>query len=306
MLGSARRRSRGWSRAFAGVALLGAAGLAPLQAVTPGATAPATAARYDACGVVLPKGDGTSWTCSFVDEFSGRGLDSDKWVMQSTEWTGYRTGLTCYKPSSNNIVVRKGTLQLIARDEGAPFACSSPFGAFTTRYTGGTVGTRDRFAQTYGRFEVRAKYPTARNTGVHGAFWLYPQRHTYGAWPASGEIDVAEWWSVRPDLVMPTLHYPGDDFFADSGWQCTVADATAYHTYAVEWTPSLMTFFIDGTPCFQRSWTPDSPLVAPQPFDHPFNLVLTMGVGEEGGTNPVTSATELPAVYTVDYAKAWR
>ena len=28
--------------------------------------------------------------------------------------------------------------------------------------------------QTYGRFEVRAKFPTADTSGIHGGFWMYP------------------------------------------------------------------------------------------------------------------------------------
>jgi hypothetical protein len=46
--------------------------------------------------------------------------------------------------------------------------------------------------------------------------------------------------------------------------------------------------------------------VAPQPFDQPFSMILNMGVGPLGGSNPVSSSTKLPATYTVDYAKAWR
>ena len=50
-----------------------------------------------------------------------------------------------------------------------------------------------------------------------------------------------------------------------------------------------MQFFIDGSLCFDRSWIPAAPLAAPEPFDHPFNLVLTMGVGSEPASNRVTS-----------------
>ena len=35
-------------------------------------------------------------------------------------------------------------------------------------------------------------------------------------------------------------------------------------------------------------------------------MILNMGVGTAGGTNMVTSETRLPAMFTVDYAKAWR
>lgn len=302
MFASMRRSTR----LLAAGALVGIAGIAPLQVVTPGATAPAAAASYDACGVVLAKDDGTSWTCSFVDNFDGRSLDTTKWIVQETSKTGFRTGQTCYTASDKNIAVRRGELLLTARRENGPFQCASPDGTFTTRYTGGMVGTRGRFSQTFGRFEVRAKYPPALTAGVHGGFWMNPVKQTYGAWPASGEIDVAEWWSNDPTLVLPSLHYNGRDSRYDSGWGCRVVDPSAYHTYRVDWLPTEIRFFIDDALCFARTPTPDSPLVAPQPFDHPFSMILNMGVGTATGTNAVSAATPLPATYVVDYAKAWR
>ncbi len=287
--------------------LVGLAALAPLQvAATGGGGTAAASVAYDACGVVLTKADGSSWTCAFVDNFDARSLDPNKWGIQQTASTGFRTGQTCFTGSTKNISLSRGELLLTARAEKGQFLCKSPSGDFSTTYTGGMIGTRGRFSQTYGRFEVRAKYPTARSAGVHGGFWMYPKTHTYGQWPASGEIDVAEWWSNDPTLVLPSLHYNGRDYTVDSGWNCRVTDVSSYHTYTVEWLPTAISFFIDGSLCFTRTPTPDSPLVAPQPFDHPFSMILNMGVGTAGGTNAVTASTPLPATYTVDYAKAWR
>ena len=81
------------------------------------------------------------------------------------------------------------------------------------------VGTKGKFSQTYGRFEVRAKWPTADTSGIHGGFWMYPVENVYGRWPESGEIDVAEWWSSRPRLSLPSLHFDGRDKEVDSGWR---------------------------------------------------------------------------------------
>ncbi len=294
------------SRLLAATALVGIAGLAPLQAGSSSGGAAAAVVASDACGAVLPKADGTTWSCSFVDNFDGSTLDTTRWGIQQTALTGFRTGQTCYTASTKNIALRRGALELTAREEKGQFLCKSPVDDFTTKYTGGMIGTKGKFSQTYGRFEVRAKYPTTSKPGVHGGFWMYPVKHTYGAWPASGEIDVAEWWSSDPTLVLPSLHFNGRDYRADSGWNCRVPDASSYHTYTVEWLPTEIRFFIDGSLCFARTPTPDSPLVAPQPFDHPFSMILNMGVGTASGVNAVSSTTELPATYTVDYAKAWR
>jgi beta-glucanase (GH16 family) len=306
--GDLMRSARPVRRLLAGAALVGVAGLIPLQEAAPGGSGAASAATLasDACGTVKTKADGSDWSCSFVDDFGGNELDGDKWLIGETAWSGFRTGMTCYVKGPKNLAVRRGALELTARREPRPFTCQSPKGDFATQYTGGHVTTRGRFSQTYGRFEVRAMFPTARTSGVHGGFWMYPVNHTYGAWPNSGEIDVAEWWSADPTLVLPSLHYSGRDWRYDSGWNCRVADVSSYHTYTVEWLPTEVSFFIDGSLCFTRTPTPDSPLVAPQPFDHPFNPILNMGVGGASGTNQVSSATELPGTYSVDYVKAWR
>jgi len=288
---------------LAAVLMLGVLALAAADSRT-GSDA-ATPAVGDACGPRLAKPGGGFWQCSFVDEFDGGALDTDKWITQDTATTGFRTGLTCYRGASN-VAVRAGTLLLEARDEGVTLDCDNRYGAFRTRYTGAVISTRGHFSQTYGRFEVRAKYPAARTPGLHGAFWMFPPNPTYGPWPASGEIDIAEWWSNEPTLVLPSLHFNGRDPRADSGWQCRVTDAGSYHTYAAEWSPTEIRFLIDGSVCFERSWTPTVPQVAPQPFDHPFSMILLMGVGTAAGTNPVSTATTLPATFTVDYAKAWR
>ncbi|WP_183095944.1 glycoside hydrolase family 16 protein [Nocardioides stalactiti] len=283
-------------------ALVAGATLAPAQAV---GTAPDAVVRIaapgagDDCGPTIRKAGGTPWRCTFVDRFNGSGLDPDRWITQETGETGFRSGRTCFTSSRDNIRVHDGALHLTAR-KGPWQRCSARLRGFSTRYTGGMVGTKGRFSQTYGRFEVRAKYPSNRVIGIHGGFWMYPVEHTYGRWPSSGEIDVAEWWSYEPDRVIPSLHYDGRDPDVDSGWECWT-DVTDFHTYTVEWRPTVIRFFIDGTECFARSWTPEPPLVAPKPFDHPFSMILNMGVGPN-----VSWKADFPATYVVDYAKAWR
>jgi beta-glucanase (GH16 family) len=266
-------------------------------------TKPTKPRTVDACGRRLGRPGGGRWRCSFVDNFDEDALDTSKWLVGETAWSGFRMGSTCF--TADNVALDSGDLLLTARDTGQDFSCSSPAGAFTTRYTGAHLGTVGHWAQTLGRFEVRSRYP-ATGAGTHGGFWLYPALPgAYGAWPLSGEIDVAEWWSQVPRSVLPTLHYAGSGN-ADTGWGCQVDDPTQWHTYTLIWLRTRMRFLIDGRRCFSRSWRPDSPSIAPQPFDKPFNMILNMAVGDTAGFNAVTSATTLPATYVVDYVKAWR
>jgi beta-glucanase (GH16 family) len=156
------------------------------------------------------------------------------------------------------------------------------------------VATNGRFNQTYGRFEVRAKFPNARRAGVHGAFWMYPDKHTYGAWPNSGEIDVAEWWSAAPEYVLPTLHYPGRSFWADSGWGCVIKNASKFHTYAVEWTPTQLRLYVDNV----LTRTIDQSLAYP--------AVFLLGVYENSGwTGEVDPSDPRPKELVIDYFSAY-
>jgi beta-glucanase (GH16 family) len=283
------------------VAVAGLAVPATAPASQPTPDDAAARVRRDKCGPLIAKPQGGTWSCTFVDNFGRGALNTTKWITQRTSETGFRTERTCYTGSPDNLAVTDGTLVLSAR-KGRWVNCRFMGRWLRTRFTGGMIGTRDQFSQTYGRFEVRAKFPAGEHAGIHGGFWMYPVDDTYGDWPASGEIDVAEWWSYEPTLVLPSLHFNGRDPDVDSGWDCKVEDASEFHTYTVVWRPQVIAFAIDGTTCFTRSWTPDSPQQRPQPFDHRFRMILNMGVAMNG----LSWRTQFPASLVVDYAKAWR
>jgi beta-glucanase (GH16 family) len=270
-------------------------------------TTPASAAAKASspCGSTVLKPDGTAWKCTFADDFGGRGLDGTKWVAQETAISGVHSGPECLVNSSNNIAVAKGTLRLTVRKETAPFTCHSPYGDYTTQYTSGSVSTWGRFSQAFGRWEFRAKFPAATVAGLQSALWLYPQTQTYGAWPASGEIDVGEAYSVYPDRVIPYVHY----YTATSdptvtNWSCKVSNLGTFHTYVAEWTRTGLTIKYDGATCLVHTWDPADPLVAPAPFDKPFVTYLTQVLGT--GTNAFNaSTTPLPATMEVDWVRIW-
>ena len=256
--------------------------------------------------------DGSTWTCSFDTEFTGTSLDPAQWTPITTAASGYTSGLVaCFVNSPNNISVGNGYLSLTARKEAAPFTCQDPYGNFTTQYTSGTVSTYGLFAQTDGRFEVKAKLPAAAVAGLQSSLWLYPQNLTYGAWPLSGEIDIAETYSEYPTLAIPYVHYGLDPATVDAATNtnivtndnCTI-DPTQFNDYVVEWTPSTITMSYNGQPCLVDHWIPQSPLSGSQPFDQPFFINLTQALGL--GTNNFNPATTpLPATTEIQYVRAW-
>jgi beta-glucanase (GH16 family) len=257
---------------------------------------------------VTPKTTGGDWQCTFVDDFDGTSLDSSKWIPQRTDTSGYTNGQTaCFVDSPDNISVSGGELRLTARKEAQPFACWDPWGPFATDYTSGMVSTWDRFSQAYGRFEVRARVSSATVRGLHTAFWLWPvDSSRYGSFPASGEIDFAELYSQYPDRAIPYIHYnPAVVDPNVTNNNCLVSNLAAFHTYAVEWTPSSIKIVYDGHTCLTDSWTPAAPLAGSQPFDQPFLISLTQALGV--GTNAFDPATTpLPATTEVDYVHVWK
>ncbi len=270
---------------------------------TPSGTAPSAGADTDCGGQPTVTVEGQQWACTFDDEFDGTGLDTGKWVVQQTADGGYHSGQECDEDDPANVSVSDGSLHLTA-EQVASFLCPGDPPYFT-QYTSGMVSTAQRFAQTDGLFEVRAKVSSATTQGLQSSFWLYPAQLTYGPWPASGEIDIAELFSEYPTLAIPFVHYnsaAGDP--DDTNDHCVIADPSQFHTYAVQWTPQALTFLYDGQTCLVDRWSAASPLVDPAPFNEPFYICLTQALGI--GTNQfLPGSTPLPATTSVDWVRVW-
>jgi len=251
------------------------------------------------------KPGGGTWKCTFADDFGGSSLDQTKWTPQQTAVSGLHSGPECLVDHPDNVSVGSGVLRLTARKQPAPFTCNSPHGAYTTEYTSGGVTTYGKFSQAFGRFEFRAKFPGATVAGLQSALWLYPEQQKYGRWPTSGEIDVAEAYSLYPDRTIPYIHYTQADTNDKSvtNWYCKL-DPSQFHTYVAEWTSTSIKITNDGTTCVDHTIAPAAPLAAPAPFDQPFNVLMTQVLGVN--TNAFDPAsTPLPATMEVDWVRVW-
>ena len=267
----------------------------------------AEAAMSAPCGdEAPPTAEGGTYLCTFSDEFDGTGLDTSKWLVAQTAFSGMRSpNNDCFVNDPDNVSVAGGLLRLTARVEERAFLClDGHLSSLIASSTAGSITTRGRFAQAYGRFEFRARMPATNVQGAHSALWLYPNSNLYGAWPNSGEIDGAEWYSAIPDHVYPSVHYAGENHDLSSGHDCVVPTANReFHRYAVEWTPTVMRFYYDGRMCFRHSPTPNAPLIGSQPFDKPFNVVLTQVYG--GLWNAPTDRTPDSVTMEVDWVRVW-
>lgn len=234
------------------------------------------------------------------DEFDGGALDTNRWEVQTGTGCPSLCGwgnneLQFYRPQ--NLSVSGGTLRITARQES--FAGSA--------YTSGRLRTRGMGDWTYGRFEVRAKLPEGQ--GIWPAIWMLPSADAYGGWAASGEIDIIELVGHQPNKIHGTLHYggpaPGN---ASSGTSYTLPSGNfsdAFHTFAVEWDPFQIRWYVDGAQYASQGswWSSGGPY--PAPFDQPFHLLLNVAVGGDWPGSP-DGTTSFPQVMEVDYVRVYQ
>ena len=274
------------------------------------------------CGGMAPlKSDGTAWRCTFADEFGGTSLNAANWTQQltaaGTTGTSNKATSACFTGSPNNVSVGSGELDLTVRKEAASFACAQGANKapFTTQYTGGGVYTKGHFTQTYGRFEVRAAFPATVQKGLQSALWLWPDDpYKYGLlWPASGEIDTAEYYTSRPGFVVPTLHYNANTqkdttkgINSTQNALCHFDTPAQFHDYTVVWDSSVISIYYDGTLCLFDHWQAVGH-APPAPFDQLFFMALTAALGVPGTDNAFANGTtQLPATTRIDWVRAWK
>jgi beta-glucanase (GH16 family) len=260
-----------------------------------------------ACGALLLKPNGLPWVCTFAEDFNGSTLNPDKWVVQTTAGSGFTGRGDCFMDTPANVSIANGVLSLTTRKEAAPFTCTVTRSGFMSEYTSGMVTTNGKFSQVRGRFEIRAKFPDIKVAGIQGALWLWPDNPIkYGPyWPTSGEIDIAEWYSLNFDRVIPFVHYNTEDpYDASVTNNYCLIDASQFHRYTLEWTQTTIKISFDGKVCVNHTIDPAAPLTGSQPFDHPFMIALTQALGV--GSNAVTSSTPLPASTQIDYVRVWK
>ena len=196
----------------------------------------------------------------------------------------------------------------------------------TTNITNGTIvnpvksariNTKKGASIRYGRVEVVAQLPTG--DWLWPAIWMMPVKETYGPWPLSGEIDIAEsrgnnytYAQGGNDIVSSALHW-GPNTINDAWWRTNVKRkalhstfSAKFHTFGLEWSEKYLFTYIDtrlrqvlynsfDRPLWARGQFPPrdsngTRFIDPwtstgrdqTPFDQDFYLILNVAVG---GTN---------------------
>ncbi len=110
------------------------------------------------------------------------------------------------------------------------------------------------YATQYGYFEMRMKLPDTGGGG-YASWWLIGTQDDAGTDGTgsrqNGEIDVFETFFDSPNVFEPKVHV-WDDPELDEWSDRVVLDGKpsdyrdGFHTYAMDWRPEGMTFFVDG------------------------------------------------------------
>ncbi|HVF77902.1 MAG TPA: glycoside hydrolase family 16 protein [Solirubrobacteraceae bacterium] len=247
-------------------------------------------------------------TLTWADEFNGTSLDLTRWSYRATG------------PRFDGIITPR------AVSVGGGVLTIKTYTQLGQHYSG-MIGTQKLglagFEQTYGYFEARVKFNSS--PGQWSAFWL--QSPTFGSPvgdPATAgvEMDIAE-HRVRcvhaPAPTPPETCTPDNDisdriqqaliwdgYGADSKSAVKLSDPLtglgngSWHTWALRWTPSDLTFYYDGVP----TWSMTGPISRRSQF-----IVLSSDVGAffagaipAGGYGTrATSTTNMQ----VDYVRVW-
>lgn len=303
-------RRRSWLRSHPGLTavalVLGASGLGTASALVPHhgrATSPAAVSSAPSAPKAAP-------ALRLEDDFSGpagaspnTGLPRTLWYTD-TCWTsgcGTPPQPTRYAPS-HAVLDGHGHL-VITATQGATGRC----GAIACRFTSGRLTMLDWAAggapswwQQYGTFSARLKLPVAKD--LYPSFWLVGTDLARAGWPTAGEIDVVDGVGASaigeqqaqfgtPDYVAPyagAFVLPGHQSLA--GW----------HTYAVSWSPSGISWSVDGRrTLFMSAARAGSDWKVS--FEHPFSIVFDLAVGS--AMSATEAARVLPAKMLVDWVR---
>ena len=194
-------------------------------------------------------------------------------------------------------------------------------------YSSASVNTRGKHEWLYGRFEVRAKIPTA--SGAWPAIW------TLGVskpWPMNGEIDIMEYyrikgvphilanacWASEPNRGLWSTGAVPFTHFTDRAPQWT----DKFHTWRMDWDEDYLRLYLDDellneVPISEKACSEPSPTGFKRlgkageysealyaAFHQPHYLLLNLAIGGDNGGEP--DPADYPLRYEIDYVRIYQ
>jgi beta-glucanase (GH16 family) len=240
----------------------------------------------------------------FFDDFAGKELDRSKWQVEVTGRT-VNNEQQAYIDSPETISIVHGAEAEGAANGALVVQARYRPGFMTAQkrkydFVSGRMNTRGKFEFTYGTASARIKLTAG--PGLWPAFWALGN----GSWPDCGEIDIMEHVGDS-DWTSVALHgrgYSGETPLVNKVFFPKDKDVTAWHVYAVDWTPQALVFKVDGEVMY-RATRPMIEHYGKFAYDKPEHLILNMALGGAYPvkTNGVKSPPGLPAE-TIELIKA--
>lgn len=272
------------------------------------------------------------WTLVWSDEFDGDKIDRAKWGFDVDCWGGGNDEHQCYTKSPRNAAIENGRLVITARHERVTGpalpqhlrrSSATPEAEATRDFSSARLTTRGKASWRYGRIEVRASLPQGQ--GTWPAIWMLPEKDRYGAWAASGEIDILEAVNLgvpcakcpggRESTILGTLHFGGKwPKNTHKGEEVPFPEVLdgGFHTYAIEWYPDRIVWQVDGRTFSERrasEWFTTGSTSPGAPFDQPFHLILNLAIGGKLAETRGVGGVRLdgyPKRMEVDWVRVWQ
>ena len=148
------------------------------------------------------------------------------------------------------------------------------------------------FAQKYGYFEMRAKFP--KGAGNWPAFWMLRQAHLTDPKSFDVEFDIVEQYGLAPDLLHTTYHvWKPNDHTALFDTNQVPDMSEDFHRYGLMWDEKFVVCYFDGVELFRQPTPPEA--------NSPMYLLVDLALG---GGWPIDK-TPNPSFMLVDYVRAY-
>ena len=247
--------------------------------------------------------DAGTWHLVWSDEFDVDGAPS------VSNW-GYEKGfvrneeLQWYQP--DNATVAGGILTIAAQKVHIANpnyqAGSSDWkkGRQYYDYTSTSMTTSGKHAWQYGRFEMRARIDTRQ--GAWPAFWILGSGTS---WPASGEVDIMEYYANK---VLANVCTPAG---SNCTWDSTNQSLSSlgsgwsgqFHVWAMEWDAQKIDLFLDDKLVNTYNVSTAGSGSSNPYSSKTFYILVNLAIGANGGD---PSNTTFPITYEVDYVRVYQ
>lgn len=267
------------------------------SALIPGATNGTSVGTYQKSFIGK---SGSMNTLVWSDEFEGSELKRENWTFDTGNHGWGNSELQNYTTSKKNVSVEGGCLKITASND----------------LTSGRIKSSGLKEFKYGKIEARIKCD--EGVGSWPAFWMLGTGSNY-QWPYCGEIDIMEHNNTEK-YIFQTCHWNGagsstSASYLHSDWGQTTQnnywnkintlDVTQWHTYSIEWTDSVIKFFVDG----KQTMGCDigNPSNGLDTFNKPFYIIFNYAMGGQfPGIYLASQFTNVPWNMYVDYVRCYQ